>query len=161
MTISRKTATAILLFIILLAGGLGAQGGESEKEEERREMQRILKFARIDRVSKTLWPIKTQGEANWNEATGFCKKSRLGAFWNWRLPTEEEARIVFRRKKKLKLDFGEGLYWLSGDAQNHSKKAAAFDFSKGSVNRVAKSESHLFRCVSGKDRSGLISGSTW
>jgi Protein of unknown function (DUF1566) len=149
----------LLLFIPMIIGSLllTAQDGESEKEEERRELERVQRFARVDRVATVIWPIKTQGRTTLPEAAAFCQNSKLGMFSDWRLPTKAESLVLFQRKKRIRLDFAQGLYWLSDTDKEVGDSEITFDFNKGQIRQVPGSESHSFRCVRDKNGPAFIS----
>lgn len=52
-------------------------------------------------------------EVNWYDADKLCKESRVAGYSDWRLPTTDEMKIMYRSKNKIPNLKTDGRYWSS------------------------------------------------
>lgn len=74
------------------------------------------------------------GCVSWIDAVTLCKDSRVAGYSDWRLPTLDELKIMYRSRSKIpNLDTSQNAfsaYWSSDFADNNM--AYCFDFGRGS-----------------------------
>ena len=71
-------------------------------------------------------------EFNWEGAMNYAKKLRKGGFSDWRLPTTEELRLIYRNEDKFdrfaKKIFSGRTYWTSSTVADSSKAVAWYKY---------------------------------
>lgn len=81
----------------------------------------------------------------WNNSMQYAKDLDLGGFTDWRLPTMEELRGIYRAKQALGIADDEEWYWSGSEAG--ATYAWYVNFSNGGVSNSSKSNSYYVRCV--------------
>ena len=61
---------------------------------------------------------------NWQEAMDYAKNLKLGGFNDWRLPTIEELKAIYKIQKICGIDKSDdSWFWSSTDSKNDSESA--------------------------------------
>ena len=81
----------------------------------------------------------------WNESMDYAKKMTLGGFDDWRLPTIDELRGIFRAKQALGITDDDERFWSS--TEYSPAYAMRCYFSNGDVYYCNKSHLISARCV--------------
>ena len=81
----------------------------------------------------------------WNDSMQYAKDLDLGGFTDWRLPTMEELRGIYRAKQALGIPADYHWYWSGSEAG--ASNAWVVSFSSGSVYSNGKSNTTYVRCV--------------
>ena len=81
----------------------------------------------------------------WNDSMQYAKDLDLGGFTDWRLPTMEELRGIYRAKQALGIPADYHWYWSGSEAG--ASNAWLVYFSNGNVLNVSKSYTVYVRCV--------------
>lgn len=81
----------------------------------------------------------------WNDSMQYAKDLDLGGFNDWRLPTMEELRGIYRVKQALGIPSDYHWYWSGSEAGASS--AWYVNFSSGDVSNSYKYYTNYVRCV--------------
>lgn len=81
----------------------------------------------------------------WNGSIQYAKDLDLGGFNDWRLPTMEELRGIYRAKQALGIADDEEWYWSGSEAG--ASHAWTVYFSNGNVDYDSESNTNDVRCV--------------
>lgn len=82
----------------------------------------------------------------WNDSMQYAKDLDLGGFTDWRLPTMEELRGIYRAKQALGIADDEEWYW-SGSEAGASNAWFVYFNSSGYVSLSTKRSTSYARCV--------------
>ena len=79
---------------------------------------------------------------NWQEAMDYAKNLKLGGFNDWRLPTIEELKAIYKIQKICGIDKSDdSWFWSSTDSKNDSESACFIGFFRGKNSNNSKTGS--------------------
>lgn len=89
---------------------------------------------------------ESSGYMTWNDSMQYAKDLDLGGFTDWRLPTMEELRGIYRAKQALGIPEDYHWYWSGSEAGASSAWGVSFS-SSGNVSNDNKGSAYYAQCV--------------
>lgn len=126
---------------------------EPENTDDEEELQIPGVIIVTDEIKKEYPELKnlkmiqkeSSGYMTWNDSMQYAKDLDLGGFNDWRLPTMEELRGIYRAKQALGIADDEEWYWSGSEAG--ASHAWFVTFNDGYVDNHYKSNTLYVRCV--------------
>ena len=86
------------------------------------------------------------GDGNWFHAEQLCENYSNENYDDWRLPTIEELRVIYRNKNIVN-NFEDNWYWSGTEDQNNTDRAFHLGFISGDEMSVPKEHGKFIRAV--------------
>ena len=95
----------------------------------------------------------TETRLNWSEAIEYCSKLSSNGYQDWRLPSKDELKELYKNKDSLddKEAFIENYYWSSSEFS--STNAWKQNFNNGNQNNNNKTNANYVRAVRSTKRN--------
>lgn len=84
---------------------------------------------------------------NWNDAMQYAKNLRKGGFNDWRIPTIDELKIIYKIKDLFSINREDSWVWSSSTLSQNPDRACDLYFGRGLVDDSYKSTNYHVRCV--------------
>ena len=97
-------------------------------------------------VSAENYEAKEYNNTSGDTAATYCKKLTLVGYSDWRLPTKEELKNLYKQKESLK-NVSANWYWSSSSSTSALERAWGIYFNNGDGYGDLKSASNYVRCV--------------
>jgi hypothetical protein len=129
MKVKLKSISFFILFFVLCVAPVGLTSEMTKDDLLIAQKDGTV----LDAYNGLMWAATDNGsDINWLDAKSYCEKFRAGGYADWRMPTEYELGLLYKRGHKTKIKITGLAVWTSETPESDDTIAASFDFEYGS-----------------------------